>query len=309
MAEFSLIHNHFKHATTCHEHTILGIGDDCAISDIPPQQQLVSCIDTLVAGRHFPEHTSPYAIGWKSVAVNLSDLAAMAATPYAILLALSLPDADDAWLTEFSRGLRECCEHYGVELIGGDTTKSPILTISVTALGFVPQGQAILRSGAKVGDVICVSGEIGNASLALQQILNGQSTPLQSALDMPVPQVALGQKLRTFAHAILDISDGLAQDLGHILTASGVGAILDLDKIPTHTMLQALAPHERWQYQLNGGDDYELCLTMSKQKFAEFNQLYPNQIFAIGEVIAEQGLHLFDHQQKVDFHVNGWQHF
>ncbi|MDO4427529.1 MAG: thiamine-phosphate kinase, partial [Moraxella sp.] len=171
MSEFSLINTHFQHLTNAHKHTVLGIGDDCAVSTIPPECELVSCMDTLVAGRHFVFETSPYTIGYKSVAVNLSDLASMGATPYAILLGLSLPENNNDWLKEFARGIGDICKKFNVELIGGDTTKSDILTISITALGFIKKGKSIKRTNAKIGDVICVSGNIGSASLALSQIL------------------------------------------------------------------------------------------------------------------------------------------
>lgn len=312
MSEFSLIYRHFKNLTQSHPATILGISDDCAVSQIPPNHQLVSCVDTLVAGRHFPIHTSPYAIGYKSVAVNLSDLAAMGATPYAILLALSLPAplAKDAhWLQELTRGIAEICGQFQVDLIGGDTTQSDILTLSVTALGVVPTGQAIMRSGAKVGDVVCVSGEIGSASFALTEILQGEKSALQSALDLPIPQVTLGQQLRGFASSMIDISDGLGQDLGHILTASNVGAVIDLAKIPTHPRLQALPNAEKWQHQLNGGDDYQLCFTMAKDKFKQFNHQYSHRIFAIGDIVTDKGLTLLYDGKVVDFEINGWQHF
>ncbi|MFB2539412.1 MULTISPECIES: thiamine-phosphate kinase [unclassified Acinetobacter] len=310
MSEFSLIKQYFQNATNTHTYTDVGIGDDCAISSLPESQQLVSCVDLLVADRHFPLDTDPYAIGWKSVAVNLSDLAAMGATPYAILLGVSLPTADNDWLKAFSQGLADICQQFCVQLIGGDTTKSETLTISVTALGTIPHGQGILRSGAKVGDVICVSGEIGNASFALQQILKREKNrTLQSALDLPTPQVELGQKLHGFAHSMIDISDGLGQDLGHILTASDVGAKLFLEKIPTHPILQSLPNPEKWQHQMNGGDDYHLCFTLSPENYVKLNTEYPNTIFAIGEIVTEQGLQLFSDGEKVDFSVNGWQHF
>ncbi|MFW2177475.1 MULTISPECIES: thiamine-phosphate kinase [unclassified Moraxella] len=324
MSEFSLIYQHFKNATARHPMTKTGIGDDCAVSRIPLNAELISCVDVLVAGRHFPLSTSAYAIGYKSVAVNLSDLASMGATPYAILLGISLPKplANDDWLSKFAQGIADCCQPFGVELIGGDTTGSEVLTISVTALGFVPQGQAILRSGAKVGDVICVSGDIGNASFALQQIFAQEesesrgvlNTPLQNvllqqSLDLPQPQVALGQKLRGFANSMIDISDGLGQDLGHMLQASSVGAKVYLDKIPTHPILQNLPNLEKWQHQMNGGDDYQLCFTLSKDNFERFNQRYPNEIFAIGEIVTDKGLALLYDGEMVDFDINGWQHF
>lgn len=326
MSEFSLIYQYFQHCTRKNPLTQVGIGDDCAISSMPSDCELVSCIDTLVAGRHFPLSTSAYAIGYKSVAVNLSDLAAMGATPYAILLGISLPAklAQDDWLKPFTQGIADICNRFDVELIGGDTTQSNTLTISVTALGFVPTGQAITRGGAKVGDIICVSGEIGSASFALQQILNAEKSErhnialqsialqpiaLQPALYLPVPQVELGQKLRGFAHSMIDISDGLGQDLGHILTASKVGAVVDLASIPTHPRLQALPNTDKWQHQLNGGDDYQLCFTMSEQNFVKFNQQFSDKIFAIGKIVTENGLRLTYNNQPIEFSITGYQHF
>ncbi len=323
MSEFSLIYTHFKHATHSHRHTVLGIGDDCAVSQIPPDCELVSCVDTLVAGRHFVHETDAFAIAYKSVAVNLSDLAAMGATPYAILLGLSLPNdmANDAFCQAFASGLADICGQFGVELIGGDTTGSPVLTICITALGFVPKGQAICRHTAKIGDVICVSGEVGLASLALTQILGEKghsktpnalkllSAKSRQALQYPTPQVALGQALRGFAHSMIDISDGLGQDLGHILTASGVGARLDLDKIPCDDSLTQLPFEQKYQHILNGGDDYQLCFSLSQDDLKKFTAQYDYPIYPIGQITQKQGVELFDQGKKVEFDIKGWQHF
>lgn len=309
MSEFSLINQYFKSLTSPHKQTSLGIGDDCAVSDIPNYCQLVSCMDTLVLGRHFPENTDAYAIGYKSVAVNLSDLAAMGAVPYAILLGLSLPNYDATWLKKFSSGMADICAKFGVELIGGDTTKSDKLTISITALGFVEEDMASTRNGAQIGDVVCVSGNIGSASYALDCLLNNQTTTLQSALDLPNPQVALAQKLIYYVNSMIDISDGLGQDLGHILTASGVGAVIDLDKIPCANELNQLPSDKKWQYILNGGDDYELCFTLSPENFALFNQRFPNLIFAIGHITKDKTLKLYHKQKLVNFNIKGYQHF
>lgn len=325
MSEFSLIYTHFKHATTHHANTILGIGDDCAISHIPPNSQLVSCIDTLVAGRHFVHETCPHAIAYKSVAVNLSDLASMGATPYAILVGLSLPKgmANDDFCRAFADGLADACIPFGVELIGGDTTGSPILTISVTALGFVLPDQAITRQGACVGDVVCVSGTVGLASLALHGILddlNGDGHAnrpfdvlpheLRQAMQYPVPQVALGGRLISFANSMIDISDGLGQDLGHILTASGVGAVIDLDAIPSHDLLDALPCAQKWQHQINGGDDYQLCFTIPAAKLDLFKAQNPDMpTYPIGQIVADKGLVFLHNKQEVDLLVKGWEHF
>jgi thiamine-monophosphate kinase len=231
MAEFSIIERYFKR--TSKSDVSLGIGDDSAIVT-PPSQQLVICADTLVAGRHFPLDTSAHAIGWKSVAVNLSDLAAMGAKPHSILLALSLPTVDHDWLAGFSQGLFDCCDQFGVSLIGGDTTQSTQLTISVTALGWIEQGQAITRAGAQVGDYVCISGQIGDAAFGLQHL----GHPLQQRLDYPTPRCNLGQQLKGLASSMIDVSDGLAQDLGHILNASKVGATLQLEQLPIDQSLK-----------------------------------------------------------------------
>lgn len=303
MAEFSIIERYFQALTPTS--IDVGIGDDCAILSPPSQQQLVSCVDTLVAGRHFPLDTTPHAIGWKSIAVNLSDLAAMGATPHSILLALSLPHIDESWLAEFSRGLADCCQKFGVQLIGGDTTQSPTLTISITALGWIETGKGILRSGAKIGDFIAVSGEIGSAAYALQY----PNSDLQTALDYPEPQCSLGQKLVGYASAMLDISDGLAQDLGHMLKASNVGAILNLEKIPVHPVLKTLDLEQRMQHVLAGGDDYQLCFSISEEKLQQFKQQHSEKIHIIGKITAEKGCqYSYDdqifHPQKL-----GYQHF
>lgn len=307
MNEFSLIQQFFKHPAQANRHVVLGIGDDAAIIQPPADQQLVISADTLVAGRHFPFNTSPHAIGWKAAAVNLSDLAAMGAAPQAMLLALSLPVADEGWLAEFSRGFFACCQPQQVALVGGDTTKSPTLTISVTALGWVPTGQAICRAGAQVGDLIVVSNTIGDAAYALQH----PGSALQQRLDYPVAQSALGMALRGFAHAMLDISDGLAQDLGHILHASGVGAVLHVEQLPFSPLLQSVEAQQRWAYALTGGDDYELCFTLSPQQLACFQAQYAGQfdLTVIGEICQQPGLQLMHHGQPLTLDIKGYQHF
>ncbi|MCG2608697.1 thiamine-phosphate kinase [Acinetobacter sp. SM34] len=304
MAEFSIIDTYFNRQNN--SSVDLGVGDDSALLTPPPQQQLVICTDTLVAGRHFPLDTNPHAIGWKSVAVNLSDIAAMGAKPQSILLALSLAQIDHDWLKGFSQGLYDCCDQFGVSLIGGDTTQSPHLTISVTALGWIETGKAITRSGAQVGDYVCVSGTVGDAAFALHNL----GHPLQQRLDYPTPRCQLGQKLKGLASSMIDVSDGLAQDLGHILKASKVGATLELNQLPISPDLQNLTQEQQWQYALAGGDDYELCFTISPQNYEKLlQQQLDVNISKIGQI--DQKTELTFVQDGVDHSLqfHGYQHF
>lgn len=304
MAEFSIIDTYFNRQR--YSDVDLGVGDDSALLTPPPQHQLVICTDTLVAGRHFPSNTSAHAIGWKSVAVNLSDIAAMGATPHSILLALSLPQIDHDWLKAFSQGLYDCCDQFGVNLIGGDTTQSPHLTLSVTALGWVDIGQAITRSGAKPGDLICVSGTVGDAAFALQHL----GHPLQKRLDYPTPRCQLGAALKGLAHSMIDISDGLAQDLGHILKSSQVGAKLQLENLPISPTLHALNNEQKWQYVLAGGDDYELCFTISPQNYQKLLQKQLDvSISIIGTIQQQHGLTFEKDGVDHSLQFNGYQHF
>jgi thiamine-monophosphate kinase len=259
---------------------LLGIGDDAALLQPPPGHELVLCTDTLVAGVHFPEDTAAADIGWKALAVNLSDLAAMAAEPAWFTLALSLPQAGAHWLEGFADGLFELAEQAGIALVGGDTTRGP-LTITVTAAGLVPAGQALRRAGARPGDEVWVTGTLGDAAgaLAQWQAREPASAKLRYRLDRPEPRLAAGRALRGLASACIDISDGLLADLGHVLAASGCGARLDLGRLPTS---QPLARHfgepRRWELQLTGGDDYELCFTAP-----------PGRALAIEQALAAAG--------------------
>ncbi|WP_180130783.1 thiamine-phosphate kinase [Acinetobacter sp. YH12057] len=304
MAEFSIIDTYFnRHSSSAVD---LGVGDDSALLTPPPQQQLVICTDTLVAGRHFPLDTNPHAIGWKSVAVNLSDIAAMGAKPHSILLALSLPQIDHEWLKGFSHGLYDCCDQFGVSLIGGDTTQSPHLTISVTALGWIDIGKAVTRSGAQVGDFICVSGQVGDAAYGLQHL----GHPLQKRLDYPTPRCQLGQQLKGLAHSMIDVSDGLAQDLGHILHASKVGAEIELDQLPIDDHVKQLQQESQWQYALAGGDDYELCFTISPQNYQKLLQLKLDvNISKIGQITPNLGIRYNNHGVDQVIKFKGYQHF
>ena len=304
MAEFSIIDTYFNRP---HQADVdLGVGDDSALLTPPPHHQLVICADTLVAGRHFPLDTTAHAIGWKSVAVNLSDIAAMGAKPHSILLALSLPQIDHDWLKGFSQGLYDCCDQFGVRLIGGDTTQSPHLTLSVTALGWIETGKSVLRSGAQVNDLIVVSGTIGDAAYGLQHL----GHPLQQRLDYPTPRCELGTMLKGLASSMIDVSDGLAQDLGHILKASNVGAKIDLSRLPIDNALKVLSDQKQWEYALAGGDDYELCFTISTQNYQDFLQLQPNvKTTIIGKITQQCELTFEKDGLDHPLQLNGYQHF
>jgi thiamine-monophosphate kinase len=282
MSEFDLIRRYFTRATPGAE---LGVGDDAALLRTAPGMELVVSSDMLVAGTHFLPNADPFLLGRKALAVNLSDMAAMGAQPRWALLSLSLPQADEAWLQQFSAGFFALAEQYGVELVGGDTTRGP-LNLCVTIMGEVPQGAALRRSGAQIGDDVWVSGVLGDAALALAHLKGELRLPdddfsvCARKLHQPEPRVALGLALRGIAGSAIDVSDGLLADLGHILESSGVGAELDFAALPVSSALRALSPSpspasrrgERGRAgegiqslvqhcALAGGDDYELCFT------------------------------------------------
>ncbi len=319
MDEFSLIQQFFQRKSQQNSSTgvRLGIGDDAALLMPPAHHELVISTDTLIAGRHFPVKTDAYSIGWKAVAVNLSDLAAMGAAPHSILLALTLPKADSDFLAKLAEGIFALCDASNVTLIGGDTTRGDTLSLTVTALGWTPTGQAIRRNGAQVGDLIVVSNTLGDAAYALQHLNDPLLNPsLKSRLDRPTPRLALGQALRGYASAMLDISDGLAQDLGHILTASDVAGRIDVEKLPFSAILTTLNNEQRATLALGGGDDYELCFTISPQKFANLQHLWRQQdlpLTVIGEIVQ----HTPDHERLTILHnhlpfhtrTKGFKHF
>ncbi|KTG16381.1 MULTISPECIES: thiamine-phosphate kinase [unclassified Guyparkeria] len=271
--EFDLIRRHFDWASARSE-VALGVGDDAALIDPPAGHQLAIGTDMLIAARHFPDATPPEAVAHKALAVNLSDLAAMGALPLAFTLSLGLPDVDAAWLERFSSGLRHAADCWGCDLIGGDTVGAPRLTLSITAFGAVPSGKAIRRSGASAGDRIAVTGTIGDAALGLLLALGQAEAPatlvpgdgdyLRARLDHPEPRLATGQALRDRATAGLDISDGLLQDLGHLLAASGLAAEIDLDAIPLSGAARRWLDDrpEDLDRLISGGDDYELVVAL-----------------------------------------------
>ena len=270
----------------------LGIGDDAAVLEVPVGQHLVAATDTLNAGTHFPEDTSPYDIAYKCLAVNLSDMAAMGATPRWALLSLSLPEADQEWVHAFIAGFKSLAQDHAVALVGGDTTSGP-LSVSLTALGLVKPGTQLMRSGAKPGDLLVVSGSIGGAARVLDLLQGGESVCDRQLLDRPQPRVKLGQALVGYANACIDISDGLLADLGHVLRASGCGARIHLEKLPYDDVLAGLEDRLRWNYQLSGGDDYELLFTLPdcyKEMITTWCRETDTRLSVIGEIEDGEGI-------------------
>ena len=261
--EFDLI-DRIRARVVARDDVVLGIGDDAALLQPPAGMQLVVAMDTLNTGIHFPHDTAPADIGWKALAVNLSDLAAMGATPAWCTLSLSLPEPDAAWVDAFLDGFEALARQHAVALVGGDTTRGP-LSVCVTVFGFVSPGRVLRRDAASVGDEIWVSGTPGDAAEALAQwsACGARDPALRARLDRPTPRVALGLQLPGLAHAAIDISDGLLADLAHVCCASSVGAEIDIDAVPVSDALRAagLEPDTRRTLQASGGDDYELCFT------------------------------------------------
>lgn len=317
MGEFELIRNFFAAAPCAQggEGVALGIGDDCALLAIPPGEQLAISTDTLVAGVHFADPCDPFLLGQRSLAVAVSDLAAMGATPVAFTLALTLPTGTSDWLEAFARGLNLMAQNCRVALVGGDTTRGP-LSLTMTVFGRVPTGLALTRSGAQPGDLLCVGGDLGNGAGALPLVL-GQRTaeaaiadPLLAHYWSPQPQLALGQALRGKATAALDISDGLLADCGHIALASKVGIRVERSRLPlSKALLAFLGQSGAEQAALSGGDDYVLAFTLPP---AELPSLLADgwPIHVLGQVVAGQGVILLDADgHDITPPIRGYQHF
>ncbi len=319
MGEFDLIARYFERPA---RHAVLGVGDDCALLQPRPGTQMAISTDMLVSGRHFFADTDPFRLGHKSLAVNLSDLAACGATPLAFTLALSLPEVNEPWLAAFAEGLFALAGAHGCELIGGDTTAGP-LNICITVFGEVPvlagRSQALLRSGAKPGNDIYVSGTLGDARLALDALLGKVTLPdeiltvARQRLEMPTPRVALGLALRGIASAAIDVSDGLLGDLGHVLEKSAVGATVEADKAIELISAHAYCTRAEGQFGLKlstdqwralalaGGDDYELLFTAPpslREAVAQAAQSSQTPVTRIGQINAAPGLRLVDNQSQ-----------
>ena len=319
MSEFDIIQNYFAQQGLSRDEVILGIGDDAAITKIAPGLEQVITTDTLISGVHFPVDTPPEAIGHKSLAVNLSDLAAMGAEPVWFTMNLSLPEYDKDWLNRFVSGLFALAAKHNICLIGGDTVKGP-LSISIQAAGQLPAGSALRRAGAQAGDKIFVSGFIGDAALAFacrggQLGISGKDLlKVKEALNKPEPRILLGQKLRGFATSAIDISDGLSADLTHILVASGCGATIDLQKLPLSEIFlkhgQQIGGHG---LALGFGDDYELCFTAPEKsvgKIIKIGQQLNCPVTVIGEIEKEPGLRFQDvYGLNISITKKGHDHF
>lgn len=313
--EFNLIQTYFNRKT---QHTDLSVGDDAALISVGNQHQLAISSDMLVAGTHFFADAPPYTIGWKSLAVNISDMAAMSAKPKWITLAIALPHQDTTWLEAFANGLFDCAKQFNIDLIGGDTTRGP-LTINVTIMGEVTHGAAITRSGAQINDDIWVSGELGSAALALAHLQDRMylsETSFSHALhhlQLPQPKLALGLALQGIASSCIDISDGLLADLGHILSASRLGAELNYAAMPIMKEMQSqhLNPFVQ-QCVLSGGDDYELCFTAPlhcRETIIKLSQTLELPISLIGKTTNGSELNISHQGETLSIHTKGFDHF
>lgn len=318
MKEFDMIKRYFADQIIQRKDVLLGIGDDCAIVKPDERYNLAITTDTLVEGIHFPKGTEARAIGHKVVAVSLSDLAAMGAEPNWISLAMTLPKADEAWIAEFCAGVFELCEYFNVQLIGGDTTQGP-LSVTVTAQGTTPIDRHLSRAGAKVGDWLYVTGEVGDAGLALKHIQGEVKVEdvfvdqIVSKLNYPKPRVLAGQALREYATSAIDISDGVIADLTHICKASQVGANVVLDNLPmSDVMLSTLDENEAAKLALSAGDDYELLFTVSEDNKVGMETALTNlgvPIRCIGQINPTEKITTTLNRKPIVMELKGYEHF
>ena len=308
LAEFDLIQRFFAGKANTNPSTRLGVGDDCALLSVPCGYQLAVTTDTMVENVHFLPEVDPEALGHKLLAVNLSDLASMGAEPVAVTLALTMPKADEVWLARFAEGFLSLAQYYKVDLIGGDTTAGP-LTLTVQAMGLVSEGQALLRSAAKSGDLIYMSGTLGDAGLGLKIEQGYRCDNPGAALarfNRPEPRIEEGLGLRNIANSCIDISDGLAQDLGHILRQSGVGACLDWGRLPlSDAVREYINETGDWTFPLRAGDDYELCFTVPADK----EGLLQGNFTRIGMIEKKSGLRINRAETIESLTVHGFEHF
>jgi thiamine-monophosphate kinase len=305
--EFELIRRFFSRPVSSTA-VVAGVGDDGAVIRPPEGRELVTVIDTMVAGTHFPASMSAADIGYRAVAVNLSDIAAMGAQPRWMTLALTLVEAEARWLEEFAEGLYEAAAQWDVALVGGDTTKGGQFVVSVQMSGDLEPGTALYRSGAQDGDTIFVTGTLGDAAAGLSELSGGATgSGLARRFARPTARVRVGRALAGVANAAIDVSDGLVADLSKILEASGVGAELDLRQLPlSEELLASVGREQALRYAMGGGDDYELCFTLPEAKLPA--EILP-EVTAIGRIRAEPGLVCRDGDSVVPFDDTGYRHF
>jgi thiamine-monophosphate kinase len=318
LGEFALIERYFRGCGARRADVLLGVGDDAALLALPADGDLVAATDTLVAGVHFPEHSPPASVGHRALAVNLSDLAAMGARPAWALLALTIPRADEAWLTEFAEGFSALARAHQVALVGGDTTRGP-LTVTVQLLGHVPRGRALTRAGARAGDELFVSGTPGDAGagLALEQgRLTAAPAPrayLRERFLLPTPRMALGERLRDYASACIDVSDGLLADAGKLAAASGVGVQILYGDLPlSESLREAVGEEQARELALTAGDDYELCFAVHPEKVALLRAQLPPERWGysrIGALRAAAGVEVARDGTVMEFSHCGYEHF
>jgi len=320
-SEFSIIEHFFNQHRIKRDDVVLGIGDDAALTRVPPGMNLVTTVDTLVNNIHFPSTTPAMAIGHKVLAVNLSDLAAMGAEPAWATLAITMPDINEMWLRGFCDGFFELAQQFNVQLVGGDTTQGP-LCISVQLMGWVPEGKALTRGGAKPGDILYVSGTLGDAAvgLVLQQtphnmpeLNQAERTFFLTKLNEPQPRNLLGLSLRGIASAAIDVSDGLLADLNHVLTSSGVGATIEWQHVPSsEPMCKLAATRDVQSYVLSGGDDYELCFTapaIYQQQIQQLARQLNVIVTPIGVIESTNGLRMTYNGVTQSMNPLGFEHF
>lgn len=324
MDEFALIRRYFhsmqKDASAYG--VSVGIGDDCAVLNVPHGQQLVVSIDTLVEGIHFLPDTPAEQLAWRLLGASVSDLAAMGATPAWLTLALTLPHASEPWVSAFSSALSEASQQYKIQLVGGDTTRGP-LTLTAQVHGFVQTGCALLRSGAKPGDLICVTGTLGDSRAGLESLLSHSTVnnaPSDEVIDYlrqrfyrPLPRISTGKLIAPFASSCIDISDGLLGDLNHILDQSRVGAQINPTALPLSAGLQAFTDADTAQkWALTGGEDFELCFTVPPGQWSSLQaqlQCHEVPLTAIGAICEKPGLQLFKAGEWHTVEASGYKHF
>lgn len=317
MNEFELIARYFSRP--CSDVSVLlGVGDDCAALQVPAGEHLLVSTDLLIEGRHFPASTAAFDVGYKAMAVNLSDLAAMGARPLGVTLGLALPSIEPDWLEAFAQGFYTLAEQHGICLVGGDTVKSPVLSLAVTIMGSAPPGRILKRSGAQPGDLIAVTGTLGDAGLGLRSIQHPEYVPtslttediayLQLRLNRPTPRVDEGRRLAEVAHAALDVSDGLLQDLGHLLQASHVGAVIEMDRLPISPAARAwvAADPTLRDLPLTAGDDYELLFAIAPEQWRALGITAT----VIGRITEDMRLRVQDGEGRdLPVSVQGFDHF